>query len=496
MKNPVKILCLSLSFLILFNFSVTNMASLYILGSLGGSTDTASYSVAFFGLGNALTIPLGNYLKGSIKQSMMICLCLFAFFSFLAGFAPTYPFFIVIRFLQGCASGPLIIMAVALMTPLASKEERMRFMRSLTIVIISASVFGSCWGAIFAYEWTWRWIFHIDIFFMLALALIISKFIKETKDPLIPKIDYPGYIAYLLFLGGMGTFIIVGQELDWLRSSFLCALLILSLMAGIFFTLWSQSVANPIISFNLLRQRGFFFGLIQTAVFFSAYFGILLLLSLWLNIYVHYTMIWLSIMLALMITCTITMMIIMNRFTFHLKLEMLMGAILLLALSCFLTTFFNSEVDFKRIAISRVIGGVGLALFLPPLLHFLLGFSKDHEGLEAITLFQVTRALFSSLGAAIYTTMWQRRYVFFYERLGGQLTIFSQNTKDFFLKLKPFQFSKKIEIAQMQEGLDRQAKALALDDCFYFMGFTLLFLFIALVIYISFKKLYVSSISK
>jgi DHA2 family multidrug resistance protein len=116
--------------------------------------------------------------------------------------------------------------------------------------------------------------------------------------------------------------------------------------------------------------------------------------------------------------------------------------------------------------------------------------------MEAITLFQVTRALFSSLGAAIYTTMWQRRYVFFYERLGGQLTIFSQNTKDFFLKLKPFQFSKQVQIAQMQEGLDRQAKALALDDCFYFMGFTLLFIFIALVIYISFKKLYVSSISK
>jgi DHA2 family multidrug resistance protein len=496
MKNPVKILCLSLSFLILFNFSVTNMASLYILGSLGGSSDTASYSVAFFGLGNALTIPLGNYLKASIKRSMMICLLLFAFFSLVAGFASTYPFFIVIRFLQGCASGPLIIMAVALLNSLSSKEERMKFMRSLTIIIISASVFGSCWGAIFAYEWTWRWIFHIDIFFMVALAFILSKFVEDVKQDPLARVDWAGYIGYLLFLGGIGTFIILGQELDWLRSPFLCVVLILSFIAGIFFILWSKAVDNPIISFNLLRQKGFFFALIQTAVFFSAYFGILLLLSLWLNIYVHYTMIWLSIMLGLMITCTITMMIIMNHFTFHLKLEMLMAAILLLALSCFLTTFFNSEVDFKRIAISRVIGGVGLALFLPPLLHFLLGFSKDHEGMEAITLFQVTRALFSSLGAAIYTTMWQRRYVFFYERLGGQLTIFSQNTKDFFLKLKPFQFSKQVQIAQMQEGLDRQAKALALDDCFYFMGFTLLFIFIALVIYISFKKLYVSSISK
>ena len=426
----------------------------------------------------------------------MICLLLFAFFSLVAGFASTYPFFIVIRFLQGCASGPLIIMAVALLNSLSSKEERMKFMRSLTIIIISASVFGSCWGAIFAYEWTWRWIFHIDIFFMVALAFILSKFVEDVKQDPLARVDWAGYIGYLLFLGGIGTFIILGQELDWLRSPFLCVVLILSFIAGIFFILWSKAVDNPIISFNLLRQKGFFFALIQTAVFFSAYFGILLLLSLWLNIYVHYTMIWLSIMLGLMITCTITMMIIMNHFTFHLKLEMLMAAILLLALSCFLTTFFNSEVDFKRIAISRVIGGVGLALFLPPLLHFLLGFSKDHEGMEAITLFQVTRALFSSLGAAIYTTMWQRRYVFFYERLGGQLTIFSQNTKDFFLKLKPFQFSKQVQIAQMQEGLDRQAKALALDDCFYFMGFTLLFIFIALVIYISFKKLYVSSISK
>ena len=415
-----------------------------------------------------------------MKPLIIGCLLLFALFSAIAGFVPTYPLFIITRFLQGCAAGPLVILATSAMNSLSSEKERTGFMEALTIVIISASVFGSCWGAIFAYEYQWQWIFHIDIFFVLLLAFGISKYLQDVKQER-PPIDWVNYASYALSFLILGSFCIVGQELDWLRSSFLLGLLPLGLVCLAFFIIHRPE--HPLFNLDLLKQKGFIFGLIQTAILFSSYFGMLLLLSLWLNLYVHYTITWIAAVLGMMITCTVTLMSIMSRFKFHLKLPMLLLAILLLALSCYLTTFFDSDVNLGRIATSRIIGGFGLALFLPPLLNFLLGFSKSHEGAGAVTLFQTTRALSSALGAALYATLWQRRYFFFYQRLGGDLTSFSQKTKNFFTKLRPFYLSKSESLLELNDALDRQAQALALDDCFYFMTLTLIAIFILLALY-------------
>ncbi len=109
-------------------------------------------------------------------------------------------------------------------------------------------------------------------------------------------------------------------------------------------------------------------------------------------------------------------------------------ATLLLAISCFYTTTFDIEIDFERIAISRIIAGFGLALFLPPIFQILSECYCPSDWIDTFEIFQSLRNLSGGLGASIFTIIWERRSIFYHERLGEKLTISSEQTNRFFKK--------------------------------------------------------------
>ena len=149
---------------------------------------------------------------------------------------------------------------------------------------------------------------------------------------------------------------------------------------------------------------------------------------------------------------------------------------------------FNEEINFGRIAFSRTIAGFGLAFFLPPLFRLCFRTFPEKNALDIVGLFQVGRLLSTSLGAAIYTTIWQRRQAFYHERLGSKLTAFSMQTRDFFSQAKEFHLRGNPAHAELNELLDRQAIALALDDCFYLMGWVMVGLLILILLTYLFRR--------
>lgn len=159
-----------------------------------------------------------------------------------------------------------------------------------------------------------------------------------------------------------------------------------------------------------------------------------------------------------------------------------MIALLFFAISCFYTTNFNVEIDFRRIAFSRVLAGIGLALFLSPLFQMTVNAFPETKRAETISFFHVSRLLGSGLGVALFAILWHRREVFFHLRLGSRLTAFSHETQQFIERAKLFHLQGKHASAQLNAYLTRQATALALDDCFYLMGWMVLFLLFLLIV--------------
>ncbi len=477
----------SVLFSVIFNYTLSIMASPYIVADLGGSNDIATYTVTFFALGNALGVPLGRALMDWIGpvRFLVIALLLFAFFSWTCAIAPTYPFFNASRFLQGFVSGPFYALAFHLFAALEPKEKKPLF-SSITLTLFTVGpVIGACWGGWIAYEWNWRWPFYFNIPFLLLLAVYLWKKLPQLKIPLLPRtpIDGIGYLFYAIAVFTLGFACITGQELDWQRSNLILTCISVGVPSLLFFIFWELNHPDPILAIKLLKNKVLSFALFNLAVLFSAYFGMIILLSLWLKLWVNWTPDWIAALLGTMVITGLFPMFLIDKRIARIDNRIFLAlAILLLALSCLHTMIFNVEINIGRIVASRLLAGLGLALFLAPIFRLCFRGVPDEDRLKVMGLFQVVRALSSGMGAAIYAILWQRRQVFFHDRLGSQLTATSPNTQEFFHGASALGLKGEYAEAQLDYYLQREATSLALDDCFYLMAWILIGLLIVVAV--------------
>ncbi len=487
-KNNKRLFFLSILaiFSVLFNSAVISMAVVYIFSDLGSSSATASYATVFFGVGNVITIPLAIVFKEriGIPKFFLICQVCFIASTLLAGFATTYPAFIFYRFLQGLSSGPLFILLSTFLVSKLEDPDKPKVLRFNLTSFIVAPIIGASWGGWIGYDYNWRHIFTINAILMIIITVALFRELRRFPVTIEKKpFDTIGYISFIIGFFSLSFFITLGQELDWFRSNLMTISFFTGLIFLIYFVLRSLNHSNPIFELKLLKQPLVSLALINLWVLFATYSGMTLILSIWLTLYVRFTVIWVAVVLGVMVISTLLLTHIMRHYLNTHKVWIpFCLAIILLGISCFYTSNFNIDIDLGRLAISRILAGFSFALFLPSLLHLIMQNQPPDLSIKALTLFQITRASSSGLGATIFYTIWIRRQVFFYERLGGGLTEFSPITDQFFIRAKAFGLSKAQANPQLDEFLTAQATSLALNDCCYLMGWMTVLLLILFVI--------------
>ncbi len=471
-------------FLAIAAYTLPIMMGIYIAGELGGSNDIATYVVTFYAIGNAIGIPLGGALKDRIGPARFLVYCLlsFAFFTFLCAAAPTYFLFNFFRLLQGISSGPIYALVFYFFGQFVPKEKKEQFNIIIITLFSVVPVAAACYGGWIAYDYHWSNSFYFDAPFLVVLAGFFWFKLREKKEHLkkVP-FDGTGYFFYCVGILCISTAIITGQQLDWFRSPLICFLFAFGVASFGFFILWDLKSSHPILHLKLLVKNTLGFALFFLAVLFGAYFGMIILLSLWLSLDVNYTPTWIALLLGTMALTGLCPVFLVKKK--HIDPRYMLGiAVIFFAISCFHTTTFDVDIDFQRIAFSRVIAGLGLAFFLPPLFRLAFGGFSEEEEVPVLTLFQAARALGSGIGVAIFSTLWQRRQVFFHSRMGGDLTLFDPSTREFFINAKQFQLKGLPAADQLNTYLDRRSLSLALDDCFYLMGYIMVALFVLLLI--------------
>ncbi|STX52431.1 multidrug resistance protein, MFS superfamily [Legionella busanensis] len=480
---PLFIFIFTLS-LVIFNLTLPIMAGIYIVGDLGGSTFISFYSVSFFCLGNTLSTPLGkpDAMKLSPVKFYLLCLVLMLLFSWLCATATSYFNFILFRFLEGVASGPLyLLITLVLMPKVFSSERQAKLLPYLFICFSFTPVLGASWGAWVAYTHHWRFLFFTNIPICLILMILVAVSLRHLdKEPQEVHFNKLNFFLYSISIICIGTALMVGQELDWFRSNLINVLFIIGGVSTLLFIFNSLNSAYSVINLRLFKNFFFTFAMLNIGVLFGVYYGMVILLGLWLKLYVNYTPNWIALIIFTMaFGAWIPLFLDYKRADPRLPLAI---ALLFFAISFFYTATFNSEVNFNRIAFSRILAGLGLALFLPPLFKLPAQTFSAEKTKEAVNCFHIIRLYSSGLGTALFVTLWQRRQVFYYERLGSKLTFFSQQVSYYLTKASQFNLKGKAALAELNSALLRRATALALDDCFYLMAWLSVILIVILLI--------------
>src|SRR5215831_456782 len=114
---------------------------------------------------NAIVLPLSNWFSNLLnrKRFYMLCMALFTLSSFLCGLAPSLPMLILFRILQGVGGGGLQPSEQAILADTFPPAKRGMAFAIYGMAVVAAPALGPTLGGWITDNYTWRWIFFINV---------------------------------------------------------------------------------------------------------------------------------------------------------------------------------------------------------------------------------------------------------------------------------------------------------------------------------------------
>ena len=259
------------TFMELLDTSIANVSLPYIAGGLGRSFDEVTWILTTYLVANAVVLPLSAWLSRVFgrKTYYMSCVALFTITSFFCGIAPTLGIMLIARVLQGIGGGGLAPVEQAILVDtFRRRRKRATAFALYTVAIVTAPAIGPVLGGWITDNYTWRWVFLINIPIGLLSLYLTNRFVhdppafaeeRKTVRNASGKLnlDSVGIALVAVGSGALEVLLDRGQIDDWLDSRFICWMLVLGvgcLTAAVF---WELRQPDPVIDFRMLKVRNF-----------------------------------------------------------------------------------------------------------------------------------------------------------------------------------------------------------------------------------------------
>src|ERR1700691_5054046 len=345
----------------------------------------------------------------------MSCVALFTVSSFLCGLAPNLTVLIICRVLQGISGGGLQASEQAILADTFPPAKRGMAFAVYGIAVVTAPAIGPTLGGWITDNFTWRWIFFINIPVGIISILLSSRLIQDPpylkrRKLSETKIDYIGLGFVALGLGTLQVVLDKGQRDDWFSSHFILTLTIIATASLIFVIFWEWTHKDPIIDLHLFRDRTFGISNLLMFMLGFALLGSTLLLPLFMQTLLGYTAERAG--LALM-PGGLTIMILLPLVGFLLARYsprwFLVFGLVMLSASLFPMTGFDLQMDFRSAAIARVLQAAGMAFLFVPINTAAYAFLPREKNNAASGLMNLARNIGGSVGISLVTTILDRR---------------------------------------------------------------------------------------
>ena len=252
------------AFMEVLDTSIANVALPHIGGSLGASTDEATWVLTSYLVSNAIVLPLGGWASSLIGRRNFFVLCItgFTIASFLCGSAPSLPILLLCRVLQGAFGGGMQPMAQAIMADSFEPHKRGQAFALYGLVAVLAPSVGPTAGGWITDNFSWRWIFFINIPVGILAFILVTRLVEDPPwikaDPSrLRHMDYMGLSFLALAMGGLQIMLDKGEENDWFSSPFICVFAVLFVVGIIGLFAWEWRQKEPLINLRLFRYRNF-----------------------------------------------------------------------------------------------------------------------------------------------------------------------------------------------------------------------------------------------
>jgi MFS transporter, DHA2 family, multidrug resistance protein len=402
------------TFMEVLDTSVANVALPHIAGNLSATTEESTWVLTSYLISNAIILPATNWLGYFFgrKRFLIVCIGIFTLSSALCGAATSLGMLLVARVLQGAGGGALQPIAQAVLLESFPSDKRGSAMAAYGMGIVVAPIIGPTLGGWITDNYSWRWIFYINVPVGILAMLMANTFIE---DPPYIRNQRPGridFIGFGLMAVGLATLQIVldkGQEDDWFASAFIVRSILIAIVALVAFVIWELRSKEPIVNLRVLANRNFAVGTALIATVGIALYGTTALLPLFLQTLLDYPALQSGLAVSPRGIGAIVSMIIVGRLIGKIdgRYLIVFGFAILAA-----STYFLSDIDLtitiRSIAWPQVWSGFALGFVFVPLTVMATGTLSNEQIGNATGIYNLMRNVGGSFGIAAVTTMLAR----------------------------------------------------------------------------------------
>lgn len=415
------------AFMEVLDTSIANVALPYIAGDLAASNDQSTWVLTSYLVSNAIVLPISGWLAGAFgrKRFFMACLAIFTISSLLCGFAPSLGMLLFFRVLQGAGGGGLQPMAQAILADTFPPQQRGMAFALYGITAVIAPTIGPTLGGWITFNYSWRWIFFINLPIGLMTIVLVRRFVEDP--PYLArlkaagvKLDYIGIAFLTLGIGALQIMLDKGQEDDWFGSHFITTLCVIASVCLVSLVIWEWFQKSPIIDVKLFKNFNFAGSSLMMFMLGIMLFSSLVLMPLFLQTLVGYTSEIAGLALSAGGVVLLIEMPMMGILTTKIQARYLIAfGWLSLAIAMYYSTQrLDLDISFSAATWLRVAQSVGLGfLFVPINLVSYIGIAPEKNNAVA-GIINFMRNIGSSVGTSMVTTMIARRSQFHQEILG------------------------------------------------------------------------------
>ena len=477
------------TFMEVLDTTIANVALRYIAGGISAAVTDSEWVITSYLAANAIILPISGWLAAHLgrRNYFLMSIAIFTISSVLCGLATSLGQLILFRVMQGLAGGGLQPSSQSILLDAFPTEKQGAAQTLFGVAALLAPVVGPTLGGWITDEYSWQWIFFINLptgifAFLLSWVLVRDpEYLRNQRTELRKRplnFDSIGLGLLVITLACWEVLLSKGQEWDWLGDPFgrVQTLVILIVIGAICLIFWETRHASPIVNFRPLLDRNFSISCIVIFFAFGVLYGSSTLLPALLESLFGYDAFHAGLVLSPSGAFTILALIVVGALLgrgLDARWPIATG-LLILAAGNFWMSQLNLEIAPWQVVWPRVVMVAGLGMLFAPLnVAAYLYIPRSLRG-AAVGLLALLRNEGGSAGTSMGQTITERREIFHALRLNENLDPLNPAVNSYLQQVQP-EFlqqtgdpvgAQQMALQSLEDLREQQASSLAFFDAF------------------------------
>jgi len=409
--------------------TIANVALPYMQGSISASSDQINWVLTSYIVAAAIMTPPSAFLARRFgrKRVLRWAITGFVVSSILCGLAQSLEEIILFRLLQGLAGAALVPLSQGILLDIYSLKERGSAMALFGVSVMVGPVLGPMLGGWLTDNFSWRWVFFINLpIGLLALAGIVY-YVNETPTDTSARLDWLGFGSLSVAIMALQLFLDRGEQLGWFSSTEILIEAVVAAAAIYVFLVHTFTADNPFISPKLFKDRNFSISVIFIFIVGITYLASLALMTPYLQTLMGYPVLTAGMVMGPRGLGTMLTMFLAGRLLGKVDTRLLLlSGLGLSALSMWLMTGWTPNVSIQTVIYVGFIQGTSLGMLFVPLTTVAFATLSANLRAEGTGLYSLSRNVGSSVGISIVTVLLAQNIQVNHAQIGAYVTPFNR----------------------------------------------------------------------